>query len=116
VTAGQLEGGIAAQMIEVVGIFVAEGDGQDARAQNVRQRMNNRPGSRRSVTSAASLSAMPIRRSANANSITPPSELMRPPSNAAVSFLRSTDGSENGSRLLSIMAGVAASDSARGWL
>src|SRR5690348_11521603 len=46
--------------------------------------------------------------------ITPPSELMRPPSNVAVIFLRSTDGSENGSRLSSIMAGVAASDSARG--
>jgi transposase len=45
-----------------------------------------------------------------------PSELRRPPSNAAVTFLRPTDGSENGSRLLSIMAGVAASDSVRGWL
>jgi hypothetical protein len=53
------------------------------------------------------------RRSAKANSITPPSQLMRPPSNAAVIFLRSTEmGSENGSRLSSIMAGVAASDSA----
>jgi hypothetical protein len=51
-----------------------------------------------------------MRRSANANSITPPSELMRPPSNAAVIFLRRTDGNENGSRLASIMAGVAASD------
>jgi hypothetical protein len=36
-----------------------------------------------------------MRRSAKANSITPPSELMRPPSNAAVIFLRPTDGSEN---------------------
>jgi hypothetical protein len=33
-----------------------------------------------------------------------------------VIFLRPTDGSENGSRLSSIMAGVAASDSVRGWL
>ena len=37
VTAGQLESGIAAQMIEVVGIFVAAGDGQDASAQDVGQ-------------------------------------------------------------------------------
>jgi len=59
---------------------------------------------------------IPMRRSAKANNITPPSELMRPPSKAAVIFLRSTDGSENGSRLSSIMAGVAASDSVRGWL
>ena len=44
----------------------------------------------------------------------PPSELIRPPSNPAVIFLRPTDGSENGSKLSLIMAGVAASDSARG--
>jgi hypothetical protein len=68
------------------------------------------------VISAASLAAIPMRRSANANSITPPSELMRPPSKAAVIFLRRTDGSENGNTLSSVMAGVAASDSARGWL
>jgi hypothetical protein len=47
-----------------------------------------------------------------ASSITPPSDVMRPPSNAAVTFLRYTDGSENGSRVSSTMAGVAASDSA----
>jgi hypothetical protein len=74
-----------------------------------------RAGSRLSAISAASLSAMPIRRSASANSITPPSELMRPPSNAAVTFLRCTDGSANGSRLSSVMAGVAESDSAGDW-
>jgi len=33
--AGQLEGGIGAQMVEIVGIFVAAGDGEDARAQDV---------------------------------------------------------------------------------
>jgi hypothetical protein len=31
----QLEGGITPQMIKVVGIFVAAGDGQDASAQDV---------------------------------------------------------------------------------
>jgi hypothetical protein len=43
-------------------------------------------------------------------------ELMRPSSNATVTFLPCTTGSENGSRLSSVMAGVAASDPARGWL
>jgi hypothetical protein len=33
--AGQLEGGIGTQMVEIVGIFVAAGDGEDARAQDV---------------------------------------------------------------------------------
>jgi hypothetical protein len=33
--AGQLEGGIGAQMVEVVGVFVAAGNGEDARAQDV---------------------------------------------------------------------------------
>ena len=48
-----------------------------------------------------------------ASNITPPSDVMRPPSNAAVTFLRCTDGSENGSRVSSIMAGVAASHPAK---
>jgi hypothetical protein len=60
----------------------------------------------------ASLAAIPIDVSMAASSITPPSEVRRPPSNRAVTFLRCTDGSENASRLSSIMAGVEASDSA----
>jgi len=35
----------------------------------------------------------------------PPSELIRPPSKAAVIFLRRTAGKQNGRRLSSIMAG-----------
>ncbi len=42
----------------------------------------------------------------------PPSEVMRPPSKAAVTFLRRTDGNKNGSGVFSTMAGVAPSDSA----
>ena len=61
-------------------------------------------------------SAMPSRRSAWASNMTPPSEVIRPPSNAAVIFLRSTAGNENGSRLSSIMAGVAASNAEMEWL
>ena len=39
--AGQLERGIAAQMVEVVGILVAAGDGEDAGAQDVGKRMHD---------------------------------------------------------------------------
>jgi hypothetical protein len=41
---------------------------------------------------------------------TPPSELRRPPSNAAVTFLRSTAGNPNGNKLSSVMAGVVRSN------
>src|ERR1019366_9367132 len=62
-------------------------------------------GLRGSAMPAASLSATPSRRSACPSNITPESEVMRPPSNAAVIFLRPTAGNENGRRLSSIMAG-----------
>jgi hypothetical protein len=51
-----------------------------------------------------------MRRSAAANNITPPSEVMRPPSNAAVTFLRATAGKLNYSTVSSDMAGVALPD------
>src|SRR5947208_15377561 len=57
---------------------------------------------------AASVSATLRRRSASASSITPASEDNRPPSNAAVTFLRETLGKLNVSWLSSVMAGVAA--------
>jgi hypothetical protein len=41
VAAGQLDGGVTAQMIEVVGIFVATRDGKNAGAQDVGKRVNN---------------------------------------------------------------------------
>jgi transposase-like protein len=50
--------------------------------------------------------AIPSRRSAIANSITPPSEVSRPPSNAAVTGLRRTAGKRNEGGLKSVMAGV----------
>lgn len=55
----------------------------------------------------ANLSARCRRRSAAASSMTLPSEEMRPPSNAAVIFLRPTAGNENGKNVSSVMAGVA---------
>src|SRR5229473_4394591 len=75
-----------------------------------------RSGSRPSGIARASRSAMPSRRSAWASNMTPPSELIRPPSKAAVIFLRRTAGKQNGRRLSSVMAGVRASIPAKGWL
>src|SRR3954469_22172050 len=59
---------------------------------------------------------MPSRCSAWASNITPPSELIRPPSKAAVIFLRQTAGKQNGRRLSSVMAGVARVVPAKGWV
>ena len=72
-----------------------------------------RAGSRRSGKQRASRPATPSPRSAIASSITPPSEVRRPPSNAAVTGLRETAGNENGRRLSSVMAGEASETSAR---
>lgn len=65
---------------------------------------------RAQIPPASSLSARPSRRSASASSTTPPSEAMRPPSKAAVNFLRLTAGNAKGNIVSSVMAGVAASD------
>src|SRR5215217_2450048 len=75
-----------------------------------------RSGSRASGIARASRSVIPRRRSAWASNMTPPSELIRPPSNAAVIFLRQTAGKQNGRRLSSVMAGVARVDPGKGWL
>src|SRR5262249_57880148 len=50
------------------------------------------------------------RRSACARTITPPSEVIRPPSNAAVIFLPATAGKANGRTLSLVMAGVVRHD------
>ena len=57
----------------------------------------------------ASLSASPSRRSAPRNRTSPPSDEISPPSKSAVTFLRRTAGRSNGSRLSSVMVGVALS-------
>jgi hypothetical protein len=75
-----------------------------------------RSGSRGSQITAASLSANPRRRSAAASTITPPSDVMRPSSNAAVIFLPRMAGNENGSSISSVMAGVARKMRRQGWL
>src|SRR5258705_3596295 len=66
-----------------------------------------RAGLRGSAIKGASVCAMPMRRSAAASSMTPPSEVMRPPSNAAVSFLRAPAGKPHRPILSSDLAGVA---------
>ena len=75
-----------------------------------------RAGSRRSRKQRANRSATPRRRSAIDSNMTPPSEVRRPPSKSAVTFLRATDGNENGRAVSSIMAGVAGQLCAKGWL
>src|ERR1700736_5218114 len=78
------------------------------RARNISTRLcTTRVGSRRSGNTRAKLSAKPRRRSAIARSITPPFEVRRPPSKAAVTFLASTAANENGRIVSSVMAGVA---------
>ena len=67
--------------------------------------MTTRVGSRRSGITAASFSAIPIRRAASASNITPPSDDNRPPSKAAVSFFPRTAGNQNGRVVSSDMAG-----------
>ncbi len=70
--------------------------------------------SRPSGITAASLAATPSRCSASASSITPPPEVIRPPSNAAVTFLRPTAGNVNGRDVSSVMADVGGPDVAEG--
>jgi len=57
--------------------------------------------------------ATPSRRSACPSNITPESDVMRPPSKAAVIFLRPTAGKRNGERISFNMAGVALDSDAR---
>src|ERR1700693_3525588 len=78
------------------------------RARNISTRLcTTRLGSRRSGNTRAKLSAQPRRRSAIARSITPPFEVRRPPSKAAVTFLARMAGNEKGRIVSSVMAGVA---------
>ena len=99
-------------MIEVVGILVPTGYGQHAGTQVVHDAVRHRSGLPSSLISGASLSAIPILFSMALSSNAPPSEVMRQPSNAAVTFLRRTDGSEDGSGIGSVMVGVPVSNSA----
>src|SRR6202790_2729516 len=78
------------------------------RARNISTRLcTTLVGARRSGNTRAKLSAKPRRRSAIARSITPPFEVRRPPSKAAVTFLARMAGNEKGRIVSSGMAGVA---------
>ena len=68
-----------------------------------------RSGSRHSRMQPASVSDRPSRRSAPRNRTSPPSDEISPPSKSAVTFLRLTAGRSNGSRISSVMVGVALS-------
>jgi hypothetical protein len=73
-----------------------------------------RDGSRRSGMQRARRSATPKRRSAIESNITPPSEVIRPPSNAAVTFLAPTAGNANGRIVSSVMAAVVGAKAHKG--
>jgi hypothetical protein len=64
--------------------------------------------SRSSGTNSASRSAKPSHRSPCDSSMTPPFELRRWPSNAAMTFLRSTAGNPNGNKSSSVVDGRGA--------
>ena len=86
----EFEGGIGAQEVEIVAVLIAAGDRQHARSQHILDRVRDVRGIARSEIRAASVLARVRRRSARASSMTPLSEESRPPSNAAVTFLRDT--------------------------
>ena len=83
---GQFESGVLAQIIQIIGIRVAASDGEDPGTQDVRHRMCAQVGvamvgdDRSQCVDQAKSSV------GTCQSKTPPSELIRPPSNAAVTF------------------------------
>jgi hypothetical protein len=109
-SAGQLEGGVKAQPIEIVGILVAAGDRQNASPQNLRQPVHKPQ--RITWISDHRRKLLGDREPpfGFARIITPPSEVIRPPSNAAVIFLLATAGKANGRNLSLVMAGAVRHD------
>ena len=114
--AGELEAGVGAQMIEVVSILVAAGNGQHAGAQDIgdtvrdEQRIARICDQRRQALGKAQ-AWFGVGQQHDAAS-----EVMRSPSNAAVTFLRPTAGNRNGTAKSSDMAGVARRNYVSGWL
>jgi hypothetical protein len=74
-------------MIDVVGVLVTAADSEHPCAKHVGKTVDDACRIAPMREHRASLSAKPRRRSAIANSITPPFDVSRPPSNAAVTFL-----------------------------
>ena len=107
-SAGELERRISAQRAEVVAILLAARDGEDAGADHVCVRVRHAARIAPIGDEARQPLGDPSRRSAWDRSITPPSDDKRPPSKAAVIFLRPTAGNGNVAVVSSGMAGVAA--------
>ena len=100
----ELEGRVVARAVEISGVLITAGDGENVRVQDIG--WITRAGSRISDIRVASLSAMPSCRAASARTDTPPADDSRPPSKAANTFLQLTDGNRKGRVVSSIMAGV----------
>jgi hypothetical protein len=105
--AGELERRITAQMIEIIAILVAARYGEDAGADHVGNAVHNARRIAPLGKHARQLLGHPDAPVARARSMTPPSDVRRPPSKAAVIFLRETAGNENGRIVSSVMASVA---------
>jgi len=95
---------IIAQSIKVVGIFVVAADRQDRPRKMSSSEWITREGSRRSAIQPR---ANPQLTLGLRQQQTPPSEVNRPPSKAAVTFFLRTAGNPNGLAITSFMAGVA---------
>ena len=74
-------------MIKVVGVFVAAADREHASAEHIDQAVHDPRRLAPIREYPGQLVGKPRRRSAIARSITPPFEVRRPPSKAAVTFL-----------------------------
>ena len=112
-SAGELEGGVLAQIVKIIRIRVAAGDREHTRAQNIGYRMGDQVriavvGDERGkgVDQAKTL----VGGGKNEN-LAVGTDLS--PSNAAVTFFLQMFGKENGSRVSSSVAGMA--DSVRSW-
>ena len=103
-------------MIEVVGVLVATGNGQHACAQDIGDAVRHEQWIAWVRDQPGKTIGQPDATLGAANSMTPPSEVILPPSKAAVTFLRLMAGNRNGSTVSSDIAGVARRDRTTGWL
>ena len=87
-----LNAGITAQAVQVVGVLISAGDRQHPRPQDRRHRMGDHGRRARIVDQSGDAIDDADPAVGRASKATPPSEEIRPPSKAALTFLRTTLG------------------------
>jgi hypothetical protein len=97
--AGQFEAGIKAQPVEIVAVLVAARDRQDAGAQDVGHAVLHKVRIARVGDQAGKRVGDAQTALGGGDQQDTPSDVMRPPSKAATTFLRATAGKWNGSKL-----------------